>query len=75
MNADVHEEIPPLRLPDAVMPLAREIGEFLDRMARHVGCLERAAADETAAPEVRAAVLAEADMARAAVRMLGGEAP
>jgi len=43
----------------------------LDRLRSHLPCLDRAAADESADPRVRARVAAEARLARAALALAG----
>lgn len=48
-----------------------DLTDDLERIARHIPCLERAAEDESAPAEVRAAVAAMARLARSAADLLG----
>ncbi|MEU6709938.1 hypothetical protein ABZ897_00550 [Nonomuraea sp. NPDC046802] len=51
--------------PEAA-PMAPDISDHLPRLRAHIGCLERAGADESAPPEIRAHVAAMAQAARTA---------
>ena len=48
-----------------------DLSTDLDRIARHIPCLDRAAADESAPAELRAAVAAMAQLARSAADLAG----
>lgn len=48
-----------------------DLAADLDRIAQHIPCLERAAADESAPAEVRARVAVMARLARSAVNTAG----
>lgn len=48
-----------------------DLFDDLERLRAHLPCLDRAAVDESAAPEVRARVAAQARLARAALAVAG----
>lgn len=51
--------------------MAPDLADDLKRIARHIPCLDRAAQDESAPAEVRAAVAAMAQLARSAAEVTG----
>jgi hypothetical protein len=55
--------------------MALDLAADLERIARHIPCLERAAQDESAPAEVRAAVAAMAQLARSAAEAIGKHRP